>query len=989
MVTGFGFGQPVINNPSPLEVCGSNTGFATFDLTAKNAEILGSLSTSSHTISYHSTSFDAINNVLPISLISPYSNINAYNQVIWARVAEIATSLFSITQLELIANPNPLNSFNSNFIQNEIGFDGIATFDLSSKIAQILNGQIGLNVSFYQTLADAQTNGAANQLNFNYTNVTNPQVIYTRVTNTTTQCYSINSFQLIVNPLNVYIPDANFKAKLIATGVDTNIDGEIQISEALAVTNLTVSNANIYDLTGIESFINLTFLDCSFNQLNVINILPLLNLQSFDCSNNFLTNIGFTGLSFLNSIICSRNQFTSIDFSGLSNLKYIYCGNNNNLTSLNLNGLINLEIIDCKNASLTNLNVSDLENLKNLFCSNNLISALNMSSLTNISILSCSFNLLTDLTFYTNNNNLRILECANNLLTNLILNNLPNLENLDIDNNNISSINFFGLNQLQLVLCRGNQVTTLDFSNCPIFYALQCSNNQNLIYINLKNGEQHDTGYYDWQNNPNLRFICVDENEIEAVKDILFFSNLTYTTLNTYCSFTLGGTYNTITGAVKFDSDYNGCDNLDPIAKNIKVNINDGTNSGNTFTNNSGIYNYYVQQPNLTIAPVLENPSYFNVTPVSSIVNFPANNNSVEVRDFCLSANGFNPDAEVVLVALDQPIPGFNCRYQIILKNKGNTAFFQDAKFNFDSNKMTYVSSSEPYSSQTTGQVTFYNAVAQEPFEVRMYECVMRINAPTDASPVNSGDIINTSALSLVTGDNTLDDNLSNLSQIAVNSFDPNDKTCLEGDFVNPTKIGQYLHYNINFENTGTADAVNIVVKDVLDVTKFDINSLQVIYASDEVRTDVKGNVAEFIFQNINLALANGGPGGHGNVLFKIKTLPTLPIDTEVKNKANIYFDYNFPIITNEAKTTFAVLSNSGFVLDNSVSVYPNPSDSRININCNNAIKSIEVYDVQGRILETIINSKNIIDISEKSNGIYFLKINTDKGSKVEKIIKD
>ena len=278
-----------------------------------------------------------------------------------------------------------------------------------------------------------------------------------------------------------------------------------------------------------------------------------------------------------------------------------------------------------------------------------------------------------------------------------------------------------------------------------------------------------------------------------------------------------------------------------------------------------------------------------------------------------------------------------------------------------------------------------------------MFECVMRINASTESSPVNSGDVIITSASTYDVGDVFPADNLSTLSQIAVNSFDPNDKTCLEGDFVNPSKIGQYLHYNINFENTGTADAINVVVKDVIDITKFDINSLQVIYASDNVRTDVKGNVAEFIFQNINLSQANGGPGGHGNVLFKIKTLPTLPTNTEVKNKANIYFDYNFPVITNEAKTTFAVLNNLGFVIDTSVSIYPNPTCSKININvncndninCNNAIKSIEVFDIQGRILEKIIGNEDSIDLSNKNNGIYFLKINTDKGSKVEKIVKE
>ena len=84
----------------------------------------------------------------------------------------------------------------------------------------------------------------------------------------------------------VNIPDANFKAKLLAasatasiaynsTGtkikIDTNSDGNIQISEALLVYQLIVSSSNIVNLTGIESFTNLTKLDCSYNQLTSLD----------------------------------------------------------------------------------------------------------------------------------------------------------------------------------------------------------------------------------------------------------------------------------------------------------------------------------------------------------------------------------------------------------------------------------------------------------------------------------------------------------------------------------------------------------------------------------------------------------------------------------------------------------------------------------------------------------------------------------------------
>lgn len=217
-------------------------------------------------------------------------------------------------------------------------------------------------------------------------------------------------------------------------------------------------------------------------------------------------------------------------------------------------------------------------------------------------------------------------------------------------------------------------------------------------------------------------------------------------------------------------------------------------------------------------------------------------------------------------------------------------------------------------------------------------------------------------------------------------SYDPNNKICLEGETVSTSKIGDYLHYNINFENTGTADAQNIVVKDLIDTTKFDINSLQIMNSSHPVATKITGNKVEFVFQNINL-----GANQYGNVVFKIKTSSNLTTGTTATNTANIYFDYNFPIQTNIASTTFQTLNNGQFIIDSSIAVSPNPTSSTVTINCNSNIKSIQVYDIQGRLLETklVDDTKTTINISEKTSGIYLLKITSDNGSKVEKIVKE
>ena len=83
---------------------------------------------------------------------------------------------------------------------------------------------------------------------------------------------------------NVNIPDANFKNALLnhTPVIDTNGDGEVQVSEANAFTGaMEVTNKYIMDLIGIEAFVNLTELYCSSN--NISNLDVSYNTNLFIC----------------------------------------------------------------------------------------------------------------------------------------------------------------------------------------------------------------------------------------------------------------------------------------------------------------------------------------------------------------------------------------------------------------------------------------------------------------------------------------------------------------------------------------------------------------------------------------------------------------------------------------------------------------------------------------------------------------------------------
>jgi len=73
----------------------------------------------------------------------------------------------------------------------------------------------------------------------------------------------------------------------------------------------------------------------------------------------------------------------------------------------------------------------------------------------------------------------------------------------------------------------------------------------------------------------------------------------------------------------------------------------------------------------------------------------------------------------------------------------------------------------------------------------------------------------------------------------------------------------------------------------------------------------------------------------------------------------------------------------------NDVQVYPNPAKSIINLKSRHEIKSVELCDLNGKLIIKTINPQNCVDISSVQKGMYFLKIGLENGLIVNKIIKE
>lgn len=761
--------------------------------------------------------------------------------------------------------------------------------------------------------------------------------------------------------------------------------------DLIGLTNLTHLNYAYNTLSNLNmtGLVNITELNCSYNSISTLTVVNMPNLTKLHCGHNLINTLNLSGLTQLIDLNCDSNPLSSgLDLSSAPNLVSLNC-NGNNLNTLDLSNVPDLINLNCNNNHLASLDLSNCLQLQGLYCSNNELTILSVEALTDLVFFQCDANNLTTLNISTLTNLLEF-SCGSNDISNLDTQFLPNLRTLSCDNNLLTSIDVSQSPNLIGVYCNGNQIASIDVSNATRLTDLWCHDNPLLTTVLMKNGS-YETNLQ-FQNNPLLTYICADESQLASVQSTLNSLGMTTTVSNSYCSFTPGGPHNTVIGTTIFDGNNNGCNINDPLHPNIRIDISDLTTTGSAFTNSEGNCTFYTDAGNYTMTPNIENASAFNISPASADVNFPNNNNNVSAISFCLSANGIHPDVEIAVIPVGPARPGFDAEYKVVYKNKGNQTLSGAIALVFEDDKIDFISAAPAEDSQAGNTLNWsYNGLL--PFESRSIHVIFNVNSPVETPPVNNGDLLVFSAsVTPVAGDEIPADNQFTTNQIVVGPFDPNDKTCLEGETVSTSQIGKYLHYTINFENLGTAEAVNVVIKDEIDTNTFDINTLQVMYASHEMQASIRGNKVEFIFKNINLAPAAGDPpvGGHGTILFKIKTLPTLENGSIAENTANIYFDYNAPIETNTARTTFSTLSTPEFAVDDSIALYPNPATDFISIKCDSSIKSVELFDIQGRILETKLEHKKEtkLDVSKHSNGVYFVRISTEKGKRVEKIIK-
>lgn len=285
------------------------------------------------------------------------------------------------------------------------------------------------------------------------------------------------------------IPDANFEDKLIALQIDKDgKNGKVATASIASVTSLDVQSSNIKDLTGIQDFTSLTYLNCSTNAL---------------------TNLDLSKNTLLEKLYAQKNELTSLNTSANKSLKVLNLGTNK-LSSLDISALTKLDELNVNVNTIASLNVSANKALTNLNCGNNKLTNLNVTANTALTILYCF------------NNQITSLDVSSNIL----------LENFFCNGNKLTTLNVSKNSALIMLDCFENQITSLDLSNNTKITELVCNNNI-LTSLNLKNGNNAnlDLTYSNFKNNTKLTCIQVDNETYSndnwsAIKDTTANYNL-------------------------------------------------------------------------------------------------------------------------------------------------------------------------------------------------------------------------------------------------------------------------------------------------------------------------------------------------------------------------------------------------------------------------------------------------------------------------------
>jgi uncharacterized repeat protein (TIGR01451 family) len=212
-------------------------------------------------------------------------------------------------------------------------------------------------------------------------------------------------------------------------------------------------------------------------------------------------------------------------------------------------------------------------------------------------------------------------------------------------------------------------------------------------------------------------------------------------------------------------------------------------------------------------------------------------------------------------------------------------------------------------------------------------------------------------------------------------SYDPNDKNGRTssgwGDFQYFLDQDSYITYTVRFQNTGTAAAETVVIRDTID-SDLDLSSLEILGASHAFAPSF-GAGRELVFSFANIALPDSGTdflGSQGAITYRLALRVGLLVGEVIENTADIFFDFNPPVITNTVSHVVELSTDVTTSTGPCIRLWPNPASTSITITSASAVVPM-VLDLSGRVLHLPFERHNggvTIDVRDLPNGIYAVR---------------
>jgi hypothetical protein len=358
---------------------------------------------------------------------------------------------------------------------------------------------------------------------------------------------------------------------------------------------------------------------------------------------------------------------------------------------------------------------------------------------------------------------------------------------------------------------------------------------------------------------------------------------------------------NTIKGTLYLDNNLNGSkENDEPYYSDAIIKIEKGGAYQSTIMPD-GYFEFKTDTGSYTLSVQPDLP-YFTVVPPTKSYSFSSYFNT-DSTSFALQPVSGKKDLTINIIPITPARPGFDVTYKVSYKNVGTQEITTgQVLFKYDS-RLSLLSAT-PAQASTNGDTLKFNYVNLKVQDTASITLKFKIQAPP---AVNNGDSLLLAAFILpVLGDETPSDDTAFLKQLVVGSYDPNDKYENNGGIIRPQYITDrdYLNYTIRFQNTGTDTAFTVVVRDTLDA-RLEWSTLQMVASSHSNNLTIDNNSQlTWTFTDIHLPDSNRNePASHGYISYRIKPKSSVALGDTIHNYASIYFDFNLPIVTNNAFT--------------------------------------------------------------------------------------